>query len=119
MRQIKFRGWNKDYKRMSKSFTIEEAFDMKKPYPTPKIVFMQYTGLKDKKGVEIFEGDIVKADVKTEIADFTIIWGTQGGFEMHSVKKNHGDHSDHVEFFPGQFTLEVIGNIYENKEVLK
>ena len=56
MREIKFRAWSEDYG-MSRYFDInEDNFEAIRGYQT----LMQYTGLKDKNGVEIYEGDKVK-----------------------------------------------------------
>ncbi|HGF8115609.1 YopX family protein [Enterococcus faecium] len=89
-----------------------------------KYVLMQSTGLKDKNGVEIFEGDVVSVSV-------------QNGFEYLDNKvcivKNSIDYSGLVcatvdedleyrifntELFE-EYTYEVMGNIYENSELLE
>ena len=66
----------------------------------------QYTGLKDKNGVEIYEGDIVKRWGNIYI----VIWD-KIGFRMKWTKE------DSVNRFPDEL-CEVIGNIYENPELL-
>ena len=72
------------------------------------LIWMQYTGLKDKNGVEICEGDIIENDDYIE--------------DAHSCN-NLG--KTIVEFKDGCFVgmigeiIEVVGNIYENKELLK
>ena len=53
MREIKFRAWDKDLLKMYSKWTVIPDDDRSH-------ILMQYTGLKDKNGVEIYEGDILK-----------------------------------------------------------
>lgn len=83
--------------------------------PKEHIKIMQYTGLKDKNGVEIYEGDIVEfIGHKNRVIEWT-------------PEKNHysgwyatGDIRP-LPLYSGQEpnTIEVIGNIYENPELIK
>lgn len=86
---------------------------------TGRITLIQYTGLKDKNGVEIYEGDILVAGD-----------GYLGVIEYHSkraqfIGKNIGeifqeDEYDTLYTKNGKFnSAKVIGNIYENKELLE
>ena len=116
-REIKFRAWDKKNKKMLSGFN---AFDvgsdgqiwMNQVNVSAQFILMQYTGLKDKSGVEIFEGDIVKSTYSG--LDKTVI-------EMHSFCYYLHDYalqSDDSEYYTFN-GIEVIGNIHENPELLE
>jgi len=66
MREIKFRAWDKNEKIMLGVMNIFELIETERPFKTTEfkendeIGIMQFTGLKDKNGKEIFEGDVLK-----------------------------------------------------------
>jgi uncharacterized phage protein (TIGR01671 family) len=132
MREIKFRCWDKRRKDWAVCFAIRETgevyefqggyagWDME--YETDDLVLMQYTGLKDKNGKKIYEGDIVitgegfmgavefVVDNETASADYVINTGTEG---------ESGIEYDGEGFKESlQTPLEVIGNIWGNPELL-
>ena len=72
-------------------------------------ILMQSTGLKDKNGKLIYEGDIVK-DINIPSYFYIVVW-FKGGFYLKSTISN-----SFLVFDTTQ--QEVIGNIYENKELL-
>jgi len=81
----------------------------------------QYTGLKDKNGKEIYEGDILNAPfenggyrkvIKTKIFIATVQWSQDHGWIMST--KTDGVY----RWYPEWSDCEVIGNIHENKELL-
>ena len=124
-REIKFRAWDGKKKLMveGKDFYISTNVGapavvmIADPYLMPlfeqidEIYLMQYTGLKDTAGKEIYEGDIVEID-KQETEKF----------KMNPTRQlvEYGGNRGSARFHP--FWLaegEIIGNIYENPELLK
>ena len=120
----KFRAWLKNDKEM---INVDEIhwfngeLDIIGDYITfvrkaDEIELMQSTGLKDKNGEEIFEGDIV--DYKGRKA--VIKWhGSYANFIYRFVDELQERVSEWHPLFLAYYHFEVIGNIYENKELLE
>ena len=83
-------------------------------YDFDDIELMQSTGLVDKNGKEIFEGDIVKMskDVYSEPTYYEVVRQYGGAYRLES--KQHG-----CELWLRHTDCEVVGNIYENRELLE
>lgn len=83
-------------------------------YPIEKETIGQYTGLKDKNGVKIFEGDIVKIG--------KILWKVEWfddfcEFRLSNVSNE--SNKSFLNYYMCKYDLEVIGNIYDNPELLE
>jgi len=123
MREIKFRAWDKVEKYLSKPFQLEDIDNGEIEEGTillSECELMQYTGLKDKNGKEIYEGDIYKdyyagkCKPKEEKFGKITIWEGEPTIKVFRDIRNSS-------YFKGVDLryYEVIGNIYENPELLK
>ena len=123
----KFRAWDKHGQKM---FTNDEliiwngnvyANDSKKltcnnlkGWSIDDEYLMQSTGLLDKNGKEIFEGDIIKMskDVSVDTTYYEVVRRRGGAYSLES--KQHG-----CDLWIRHTDCEIIGNIYENPELLE
>jgi len=118
MREIKFRVWNKNKKewmldpRQDDFIPQDENFN--RVFLNDNVVFQQYTGLKDKNGVEIYEGDTIifdNSDIGGQRYKGVVEWNTDQSLDNLCwglwIPSKGWLHCD----FLGD--LEVIGNIFE------
>lgn len=121
MREIKFRAWDNVKDRMYSVgeeddvvFSIESngiaAIDITEDVDEFKTLhhleYMQFTGLVDKNGVEIYEGDIIDygADYSVVRYEDGCFWSRLGQYQLYNHNKND---------------IEVLGNIYEHPHLLQ
>lgn len=124
MREIKFRAYNPRDKKIHYDITGIEIYENGKMsgvfidgafFLTEEVNLMQYTGLKDKNGKEIYEGDILRIKNSLIELEGEVIWDTIDlSFEVYD-KEN--DCKEMLWYTNKEF--EVLGNIYENPELLK
>lgn len=119
MREIKFRAWSPVKKRMELVGDIEwdshegmeiESICTETQKLSPAIfILMQYTGLKDKNGKEIYEGDILQLNS-----------GRTGVVAYHEERAGFIFQDEYNEMLYQRtgYIDEIIGNIYENPELI-
>lgn len=119
----RFRAWDKEYKEMVQvdALVFDEQI-IKATYKNGNVVkedlknyvLMQSTGLRDKNGKEIFEGDIVKMakNVYSELTYYEVVRHRGGAYRLES--KRYG-----CELWLRHTDCEIAGNIWENPELLE
>ena len=143
MREIKFRAWDKKRKEMFPVHELEwhkiiHSLTTCIGYDDPdkdgwtmhggrnnsyangeRYVLLQYTELKDKNGVDIYEGDILSTDLDRP---FNVVVFRNGAFmfQCHDNEKDYYDYVFSADEESDRWKYgEIIGNIYENPELLE
>ena len=127
MRKIKFRAWNEAEKHM---YSWENLLNqnLKNIFKIPEQCgynIMQYTGLKDENGKEIYEGDIIEFSYDMFVGNFDTFVAKgkvvfeEGAFYVEVFENERTTEGEaYLLYSINLDTIEVIGNTYENKELL-
>ena len=123
---IKFRAWDTKQKCYLRYYDVnvwhEDAL-LNDIFENERMVFQQYTGLKDKNDVEIYEGDILERIGNGSFCKIVIYWDnyncafiSKNSFNLHGKGSPISDHNINIS----DWTYWVVsGNIFENSELLE
>jgi len=130
MREIRFRVWDKETKSMYSVWDIgfkgwdgqEDSIinyvriciDGTVDRSENQVILMQYTGLKDKNGKEIYEGDIFSIE---DCEDYTMEYVDYVEFKDGMFQSHYEQNPIHAEIYNNEIT--IIGNIYSNPKLLE
>lgn len=120
--RFKFRAWDSHNKMFwfSESIGLQSFFTLRHGEGSFEKPIQQSTGLKDKNGKLIFEGDIVKAPATGKDHIGVVEWqGSPNGYWKTVMRKDEGFSSSGLSNYGGEWEPEIIGNIHENPELLK
>ena len=121
MRGIKYRAWDKTSKNMIADYAhigpygelyVTQFHSSAYGRACPDLVLMQFTGLTDKNGAEIYEGDILKS-AYTNLHYEVIFNGRYEGKAIGNTMALHDLYKISIQCY------EVVGNVYTNPEMLE
>ena len=122
MRELKFRAWDKENKTMVGGFHClsprMSMFITQYAINHKQYKLMQYTGLKDKNGVEIYEGDVVADNPRKTFIQCHGEYDSAEVVKMKDIDGSDDMGTDCIGYPYYWEDFEVIGNIYENPELL-
>lgn len=117
MRTIKFRAWDKENKRMIDSSSSQSVFFPADGLGLPQYELMQFTGLLDQEGEEVYEGDVVEGNPIGSNGTIIgkVVWLNDGWFVSDETDRDN-EKRLHYDFFG---RIKKLGNVHENPELLK
>jgi len=114
MREIKFRAWDIYKEKMFGEFVLKDICKQD-GFFVDILKFMQHTGLKDKNGKEIYEGDIIAIDGGAEPYKTKVFF--KNGCFCVDMEGNDAELKYYIDM--NFCEAEIIGNIYENPDLLE
>ena len=123
-RTIKFRAWDKTLNKIHCWSAIENHFTLEELLDDNFFEAMQYTGLKDKYGNEIYDGDYIRYSMRTINGSvFThvcrVFQHESGTWRIEGYHEDNHSYETKGTVYAAHLICEVIGNIYENPELAK
>ncbi len=121
MRKIKFRAWDKENEKMMKvsSLHLENKEISVKENGTFHLFrmqdLMQYTGVKDKNGKEIYENDLISCNKHKNI----VVFFEGGCFKVKYLRNSTTTITCALNSFLEKYKCKISGNIYEHPELLE
>jgi hypothetical protein len=132
MREIKFKAFSKDHKGIFDVDLIDFTYKTVRArllasgitiaFKLDHVELMQYTGLKDKNGIEVYEGYIVSYEDYFQKERRIVCWDRSSLIKLGislAYCLNYNGESYIVDGYSRSFDVEIIGNIYENPEILE
>lgn len=123
-REIKFRVWDTELKEMIEAgkvrisgtgiIDLDNGKDWTEDVDAERFIVMQYTGLKDKNGKEIYEGDILQLK-QAKKSIFVVEYEEQSFIAYCKNKVNNNEDALHYV----SDALQIVGNIYEHPHLLR
>ena len=121
MREIKFRAWDKENEKMMKvsSLHLENKEISVKENGTFRLFrmqdLMQYTGLNDKNGKEIYENDLISCNKHKNI----VVFFEGGCFKVKYLRNSTTTITCTLNSFLEKYKCKISGNIYKHPELLE
>ena len=124
MREIKFRAWDKTLNKIHSWSIIENHFTFEELLDDDFFEAMQYTGLKDKNGTEIYDGDYIRYSMRTINGSIythvcRVFQHESGTWRIEGYHEDNHSYETKGTVYAAHLICEVIGNIYENPEFAK
>lgn len=124
MREIKFRGWDSESQEMLPTQDLTQSSEYWGWLGKKDVILMQYTGLKDKNGREIYDGDVISGpeyyEAPENASNGVVVFGEVVFLEgCWWIKTGSSYECLWEEYEANDHHLEIVGNIHETPELLK